>query len=239
MHHLAPRSSVVARVKLVERDVHPFGVGVHKCVWNTNLRFAVIALPQGLVPRRLMVTVVCRQRRLLRMVLEDLMSSINAVSVLPDHSLAHSCVVISSHSRLPADDATGILKMILGHGASSRPAWRHAELSLQVKQAVECVHHNLFDPQLSVKTLKTRCKIRDNNVSCHFKCETGIYLHSYIAMLRLETAVILLHDPHLSIAEVADRVGYRHLQTFYRVFRRFFRCNPGSFRSMVSRDITA
>lgn len=167
------------------------------------------------------------------------MSSINAVSAPCDHSLADSCVVISNDSRLPADDVSGILKMVLSRGLRSRPAWRHAELSLNVKEAVEWIHHNLFDPQLSVKTLKTRCKIRDNNVSCHFKCETGIHLHSYIAMLRLETAVILLHDPHLSIAEVADRVGYRHLQTFYRVFRRYFRCNPGSFRSMVSRDTTA
>ncbi len=162
------------------------------------------------------------------------MSSMNAVSAPSDHSVAHSCVAVSKHSRLPPDDVSGILKT----GPSSRPAWRHAELSVRVKEVVECIHHNLFDPQLSVKSLKTKCKIRDNNVSCQFKCETGIYLHSYIAMRRLETAVILLHDSHLSIAEVADRVGYRHLQTFYRVFRRYFRCNPGSFRSMISHDIS-
>jgi AraC-like DNA-binding protein len=103
-------------------------------------------------------------------------------------------------------------------------------ISRQVRKLLECIHTNLFDPNVSVKTLKARCGLRDNNVSCRFRCETGIYLHAYIAALRLEAATILLRRPELTVIEIAQLVGYYHLQTFYRAFKGRFRCTPAAFR---------
>jgi AraC-like DNA-binding protein len=102
--------------------------------------------------------------------------------------------------------------------------------SRQICELLQHVHAHLFDPSLSVKTLKARCRVRDNNVSCRFKLETGQYLHAYITMRRLQAAAELLGGSPFSIAEIAARVGYRHLQTFYRVFKDHFGCTPAVFR---------
>jgi len=105
-----------------------------------------------------------------------------------------------------------------------------ADLSLEVRALLQCIHRDLFSPTLSVKTLKQRCGLRDNNVSSRFKSETGVYLNSYIARLRVQAAVMLLRSGRQSAAEVASRVGFANVQTFYRVFRVALGCTPGVYR---------
>ena len=103
--------------------------------------------------------------------------------------------------------------------------------SCEVDSLLRYLNANIFDPALSVKTLKARCRLRDNNISCRFKLETGLYLHSYITARRIDAAAILLHESQLSIAETARCVGYRHLQTFYRLFKDHLGCTPAAFRA--------
>jgi len=124
-----------------------------------------------------------------------------------------------------AENEHGGLRRLFTFNSAARK-----RVSVQVRRLLDGIHSNPYDPNLSVKTLKVRCGLRDNNVSCRFKSETGVSLHEYIAVLRVRTAVDLLHCPALSVAEVADLIGYGHLQTFYRIFRRYFPCNPGAFR---------
>lgn len=106
-------------------------------------------------------------------------------------------------------------------------------VSAPVRTLLESIHRNPFDPTLSVKTLKASCRLRDNNVSCRFRSETGMYLHVYIVALRMQAAARLMERSALSIADVAQLVGYGHLQTFYRVFKEYFRCTPAVFRASI------
>jgi AraC-like DNA-binding protein len=99
-----------------------------------------------------------------------------------------------------------------------------------VRKLLNCIHEHLFDPTLNVRSLKTRCNMRDNNVSCHFKHALGISIKSYIEGLRLEAARVLLNRGSYSAAEVAQSVGYTHLQTFYRAFARHYGRTPGDVR---------
>jgi AraC-like DNA-binding protein len=110
---------------------------------------------------------------------------------------------------------------------------RSRQFSMEVLRLLRCIHENLFDPELSVKSLKVRCRLRDNNISSRFKWETGSYLNDYIETRRLEAAIALLGRDELSVAEAAHNVGYRHLQTFYRTFRRRYGCTPGVFRARL------
>jgi two-component system response regulator YesN len=104
------------------------------------------------------------------------------------------------------------------------------DTSWHVRQLVNCIHEELFDPGLNVKTLKSRCRVRDHNVSCRFKHEVGRSIKEYLESLRLDAATLLLELGVFSAFEVAQAVGYCHPQTFYRAFIRRFRCTPGDFR---------
>lgn len=102
--------------------------------------------------------------------------------------------------------------------------------SWEVRYLLNHIHDELFDPALNVQVLKQRCHIRDNNISCRFKYEMGISIRRYIESLRLEAASVLLRQHSFTAAEVARSVGYPYIQTFYRAFKRQFRCTPGVIR---------
>ncbi len=103
-------------------------------------------------------------------------------------------------------------------------------VSSQVRTLLNQIHQGLFDASLNVKTLKSRCRIRNNNISCYFKLETGTSIRNYIESLRLEAASLLLQDGARSVFEVAQAIGYSHPQSFYRAFTRHFHCTPGAAR---------
>jgi AraC-like DNA-binding protein len=92
------------------------------------------------------------------------------------------------------------------------------------------IHKTLFDPSLNVKSLKLQCRIRDHNISSHFRYVTGVTIKGHIEELRLEAAGFLLRERTIGIFDVAASVGYPHLQTFYRAFQRKYDCTPAEYR---------
>lgn len=104
------------------------------------------------------------------------------------------------------------------------------EVSWQVRAVLTYIDEHLFEPTLHVCTIKTCCRIRDNNISCRFKHEIGCSVMEYVEAHRLAAAETLLRLGTLSVAEVAHLTGYANLQTFYRAFARSYRCTPATLK---------
>jgi AraC-like DNA-binding protein len=104
-----------------------------------------------------------------------------------------------------------------------------ANVSWQVRKLLDRMHADLFDCTLNVRTLRDRCRMRDNNVTSRFKHEVGVSMKGYLESLRLEAARRLLRSG-LTASEAALAVGYGSVQTFYRAFERRYRCTPGVLR---------
>lgn len=104
------------------------------------------------------------------------------------------------------------------------------DLPREVREVLNYIHRNLFDPDLNVQTIKSCCRLRDNNISCRFRFEMGITIKEYIESLRMEAARWLLERGCIGVFDVAQFVGYYHLQTFYRAFQRKFECTPATVR---------
>jgi two-component system response regulator YesN len=100
-------------------------------------------------------------------------------------------------------------------------------LSREIREVLEHIHANLFDPDLNVQSIKRRCRIRDNNISCRFRHVLGITIKEYIETLRLNAALRLL-EKQIPVFDVAMSVGYLYPQTFYRAFHRKFEGTPTS-----------
>lgn len=52
----------------------------------------------------------------------------------------------------------------------------------------------------------------------------------YLSRIRIDKAKLLLHNPHLRIAQVSEMVGYHDEKYFSRVFKKLEGINPGEYR---------
>ena len=64
----------------------------------------------------------------------------------------------------------------------------------------------------------------------HFRERTGVAPLEYLIRVRLKKASVLLQNPELGIAEVADMTGFSDSNYFCRLFRKNFGVSPGKYR---------
>lgn len=70
-----------------------------------------------------------------------------------------------------------------------------------------------------------------------FKQITGQGYKEYVTTLRLEQAKLLLMNPKLRLAEVAERVGYQDMRHFTQVFRKRVQMTPTEYRQQQNINI--
>src|SRR5262245_16231760 len=87
------------------------------------------------------------------------------------------------------------------------------ELPREIREVLAYIHQHLFDAQLSVRALKSCCRIRDNNISSRFRYLMGMTIKQYVETLRMEAASRLLRAERIGIYDVSVAVGYYNLQT--------------------------
>jgi AraC-like DNA-binding protein len=107
----------------------------------------------------------------------------------------------------------------------------------QVEGILLYIHEHLFDSGLSVKVIKSRCEIRNNNITTQFRCTVGVGLREYIEGHRLEAAARLLLTGALPVYIVAMSVGYSYHETFCRAFVRRFGYSPSSHKLGVQEGL--
>jgi len=105
-----------------------------------------------------------------------------------------------------------------------------AGLSREVRSMLGYIHEHLFDPMLSVSTVKTACGIRNNNIAMRFKILMGFGIRDYIEWLRMQAALRLLAHHHLEVFLIGLAVGYVYHESFCRTFHRLFACTPSEYR---------
>lgn len=91
------------------------------------------------------------------------------------------------------------------------------------------VKENYSDQNLSVNYIASEIGNHPNYVSKMFKEQTGEGIGEYINKYRVEKAKELLVKGELSPEEIAERVGYSNLRTFYRAFKKIEGVTPGKY----------
>jgi AraC-like DNA-binding protein len=92
------------------------------------------------------------------------------------------------------------------------------------------IHEN-SDEQLSLIQVAKAVDISANHLSEKFKRVTGVNFVEYIARIRFEKTLGLLHDPNLRVSEIAFAVGFQSLSQFNRVFKKFSGKSPTEYRT--------
>ena len=104
-------------------------------------------------------------------------------------------------------------------------------LTLKPKE-IDCIHdartillQNL-DNSPSIKTLAKTVGIGDRKLQQGFKEIYGTTVFNYLHNYRLEQAQLMLREGNLSVATVANNIGYTHLGHFSAAFKRKFGISP-------------
>ncbi|MGN0427743.1 MAG: response regulator [Agathobacter sp.] len=90
-----------------------------------------------------------------------------------------------------------------------------------VEGAIMFIHENLYDPQLSLKTISAGIFSNESYLSRVFKKEMGISLIEYITQKRIEESIRLLDTTDYKAYEIAEKIGFRDPHYFSICFKRY------------------
>ncbi|MEM8613737.1 MAG: AraC family transcriptional regulator [Cyanobacteria bacterium P01_H01_bin.105] len=113
------------------------------------------------------------------------------------------------------------------------PAHKSRELKAsdleRVHYAREILVQRLCDP-LSLKDLARQAGLNECTLKRGFRQVFGTTVFGYLRDCRMQQAQTLLQSPHMTIAQIARRVGYRNPEAFSTAFRRQFAINPKAYQ---------
>lgn len=105
--------------------------------------------------------------------------------------------------------------------------------SLQVAERARAIHQQLTNTKGKLPTLEElasqySCPARKLNEE--FIAEYGQSIHAYINEHRLNQAHRAVLETDIAIKQIADRLGYAHVNNFYSAFQTKFGYSPGYLR---------
>ncbi|MBD3917449.1 response regulator [Paenibacillus sp. PR3] len=110
--------------------------------------------------------------------------------------------------------------------------------NVQVQEAIHYLDEHLQEP-ITMRDIADHLHLNASYFSVLFKEQTGLTFSEYLTRRRVQRAKEMLSNSELTIAEIAERVGYQTAKYFVKVFRTMEDTSPGQYRKSVShRDET-
>ncbi|KIL42160.1 AraC family transcriptional regulator [Gordoniibacillus kamchatkensis] len=107
-----------------------------------------------------------------------------------------------------------------------------------LQEMVAFVDCSLGDPNLGLALIADRFRMTPQYISTFFKKNQGQNLLDYITQKRMQTAKRLMDNRELTIAQIAQMVGYNNDVVFIRAFKKLEGITPGKFRDSIAPDKT-
>jgi AraC family L-rhamnose operon transcriptional activator RhaR len=89
---------------------------------------------------------------------------------------------------------------------------------------------NHVDEPLTIRSMAELCRISERHFFRLFKQRTGQPFQDFVQHTRVQASCELLLRTNLTIAPIAEAVGYKDLQSFHQVFKRIVGMTPGQYR---------
>ena len=116
---------------------------------------------------------------------------------------------------------------------AARVGWLGALQDRQIGPAIALIHR---DPARAwtVASLADQLAMSRSSFAARFTALVGEPAMAYVARWRMQIALAALRDEGATVAELADRLGYRSEAAFSRAFKRVTGRSPGAVRRMQS-----
>ncbi|MEK8130358.1 response regulator [Paenibacillus filicis] len=125
--------------------------------------------------------------------------------------------------------------------ASTTQVYEHyagggGERAVEVAQQYMRTH---YQDDLSLEKVAALVYLNPVYFSQLFKQKTGQGFKEYVIQLRLEQAKLLLANPKLKLADIAERIGYQDVRHFTQVFRKRYGVTPSEYRQEAAQEAAA
>lgn len=90
--------------------------------------------------------------------------------------------------------------------------------------------------QVSLDEVSKEVYLSANYLGVLFKKETGMLFSQYITQVKIEKAKELLREMDYSIKEIADKLGYKDIRNFSRLFQNQVGVKPSEYRKIYRMD---
>lgn len=123
-------------------------------------------------------------------------------------------------------------KLLLGSYVSTATALvkqkkeEHNRITSFVKDYLE-IH---YADDVSLEQVADKLNITASYLSTYFKENTGMNFSDYLNEIRIQKAKQFLQAPDIKIKDVAEKVGYMNVNSFFRMFKKSTGLTPGEFR---------
>ncbi len=108
----------------------------------------------------------------------------------------------------------------------------------RMSNALEIIHDNVHT-DLTLYAIARAAGMSRSSLALRFKEVMGVTPMDYVTGWRMQRAREMLRTTHGSLADVAERVGYRSEAAFSRAFKRVFDQTPGAFRRTTTGAVPA
>lgn len=103
-------------------------------------------------------------------------------------------------------------------------------IDIKLAAIIEWIHVNISSDQLSSKTIAQHFNYNQDYLARIFKKGMGVTVTEYIHLQKIAKAKDLLIHTNLSIKNIAFDLGFQDEKYFMRVFKKYMRLTPTSFR---------
>lgn len=131
---------------------------------------------------------------------------------------------------LPMDEFFAYLKRYYQSLSKQLREDQEAEVLNEQRRVLEYIHQHYMDFTLCMASVADAFGINERSLQTLLRNETQLSFVAYLEKIRLEQSMTLLTGTHLSIAEIALRVGYSNDKSFRRAFKRHYDKTPTELR---------
>ena len=139
----------------------------------------------------------------------------------------------SSVDRLDSILAMNCLEKILLNCFKLQPGSNRASVDPRINAICQYVDENLAE-KITINTLAARAFLSPSRLAHLFRQETGMTIFAWREKQRMNRASLLLQHAQLTIAQIAQLVGYDDALYFSRLFHQQFGVGPREYRKRFS-----
>lgn len=108
-----------------------------------------------------------------------------------------------------------------------------AQSEWYVKQSMDYLHQN-YDRDIQVKDIAGAVNLHPGYLQRIFKSLTGQTLMTYLTVIRMEKAKMLLLETDVPISEICDYIGVGSRQYFHMLFKDYTNLTPTEYRKSMN-----